>query len=143
MSTASTRPATKVNERIVETPAGTIYITTIETDDHKIKVRARMIHDQILTVSGPVYSKAKATVIKEAEEKAIRTMLHGAIVPKDLLDITRELNVLLMECIISSESSPHLEDIKIRRMDLCDKLGKLQEMARGAHVTTDAGPSDN
>jgi hypothetical protein len=52
-----------------------------------------------------------------------------------------------MECLITLPDSAHLEDLKIKRVDLTDKLGKIQAIARQPYLEGthghDARPADD
>jgi hypothetical protein len=133
--------ASILSDRTIDTPVGMVYLSTIETEDHQIKVQATMIQEYVVTTHDPLYAKSKIDLVKEAEAKAVRGLLSTVVVPRDLLKIAGSLNVLLMECIITHPASPLLEDIKLKRMDLTDQLGLLQEIARGAYV--DTRPADD
>jgi len=136
-------------ERLIETPAGIIHMYTVEKPDHSLEVTADLkvkvtVHADALLM----HTKDNGALIRNAEETAIRKLISTVLLPTPLLSIVRELNVLCMECIITMPDNAHVEDIKIRRMDLTDKLAKIQVIARqsyleGTYNHGDTGPADD
>jgi len=122
---------------------------TVEKPDHSLEVTADLkvkvtVHADALLM----HTKDNGALIRNAEETAIRKLISTVLLPTPLLSIVRELNVLCMECIITMPDNAHVEDIKIRRMDLTDKLAKIQVIARqsyleGTYNHGDTGPADD
>jgi serine/threonine-protein kinase RIO1 len=87
-------------------------------------------------------------LVKKAEDTAVRKLISTVLLPPPLLSIVRELNVLCMECLVTMQDTPHLEDLKLKRMVLSDQLGKVQAIVRrpyleGTYNHGDTGPADD
>jgi serine/threonine-protein kinase RIO1 len=138
-----------IAERLIETPAGIIHLYTVEKPDHSLEVTATMktkvtVHADALLM----HDKMGKELVKKAEDTAVRKLISTVLLPPPLLSIVRELNVLCMECLVTMQDTPHLEDLKLKRMVLSDQLGKVQAIVRrpyleGTYNHGDTGPADD
>jgi hypothetical protein len=122
---------------------------TVEKPDHSLEVTATLktkvtVHADALLM----HDKMGRELVKEAEDTAIRKLLSTVLLPPPLLNIVRELNVLCMECLVTMQDTPHLEYLKLKRMELTDQLAKIQAIVRqpyleGTYNHGDPGTTDD
>jgi hypothetical protein len=137
-----------IAERLIETPAGVIHLYTVEKPNHSLEVTATLktkvtVHADALLM----HDKMGKELVRKAEDTAVRKLISTILLPPPLLSIVRELNVLCMECLVTMQDSAHLEDLKLKRMDLTDQLAKIQAIVRQPYLEGtyghDARPADD